>query len=229
EVFMSPTPETTTKVAASKTTADHFPFQQAETKWQEHWQNARAFETRIEGEEKKFYCLEMFPYPSGKLHMGHLRNYAIGDVMARYYRMKGYRVLHPMGFDAFGLPAENAAIKNRVHPATWTYSNIEEMTRQLKSLGLSYDWERKVVTCHESYYKWGQWIFLKFWEKGLIQRQEGLLNWCPTCQTVLANEQVVNGNCWRCDSTVTQKHMPVWYIRITDYADELLEDLDQLS
>ncbi|HOJ59374.1 MAG TPA: leucine--tRNA ligase [bacterium] len=207
---------------------DHFPFREAEAKWQKAWKEANLFGRSEEGDKPKFYCLEMFPYPSGKLHMGHLRNYTIGDVMARYYQMKGYRVLHPMGYDAFGLPAENAAIKHKVHPAVWTENNIREMRQQQEALGLSYDWSREVATCREDYYKWGQWLFLKFWEKGLVYRKEGLLNWCPTCQTVLANEQVVNGQCWRCDTSVTQKYMPQWYIRITAYADELLQDLEQL-
>ncbi|MDX9752921.1 MAG: leucine--tRNA ligase [bacterium] len=208
---------------------DHFPFSEAERKWQTRWTQANAFQTPTHAGENKFYCLEMFPYPSGKLHMGHLRNYAIGDVMARYYRMKGYNVLHPMGFDAFGLPAENAAIKNKTHPADWTFNNIDEMVTQQQAIGLSYDWSRKVATCHENYYKWGQYLFLKFWEKGLVYRKEGMLNWCPDCQTVLANEQVVNGVCWRCDSTVELKNMPQWFIKITDYADELLADLDKLT
>ncbi|MBI1388065.1 MAG: leucine--tRNA ligase [bacterium] len=209
--------------------ADHFPYREAEAKWQRRWVEDRAFFTEQDGDKPKFYCLEMFPYPSGKLHMGHLRNYAIGDVMARYYRMKGYRVLHPMGYDAFGLPAENAAIKNKVHPADWTFNNIREMGIQQRTLGLSYDWDREVATCHPAYYKWGQWLFLQFWKKGLVYRKEGLLNWCPDCQTVLANEQVVNGLCWRCDSVVTQKFMPQWFIKITDYAEELLADLDKLG
>ena len=208
---------------------DHFPFLEAEKKWQARWNQDNAFTTPKHAGTNKFYCLEMFPYPSGKLHMGHLRNYAIGDVMARYYRMKGFNVLHPMGFDAFGLPAENAAIKNKTHPADWTFKNIDEMVIQQKAIGLSYDWERLVKTCHENYYRWGQYIFIKFWEKGLVYRKEGFLNWCPDCQTVLANEQVIDGKCWRCDSQVEMKNMPQWYIKITDYADELLADLDKLT
>ncbi len=216
-------------IHAAKEITTHFPFQEVETKWQRRWKEEGIFATQENGQQKKFYCLEMFPYPSGKLHMGHLRNYAIGDVMARFYRMKGYQVLHPMGYDAFGLPAENAAIKRKIHPADWTFNNIKEMREQQIALGLSYDWNREVATCHEKYYRWGQWLFLKFWEKGLVYRKEGLLNWCPDCQTVLANEQVVNGLCWRCDSVVTQKYMPQWFIKITDYADELLHDLEKLS
>jgi leucyl-tRNA synthetase len=216
------------KISPDQTLSDHFPFHDVEKKWQARWQKENAFQTPRHAGDNKFYCLEMFPYPSGKLHMGHLRNYAIGDVMARYYRMKGFNVLHPMGFDAFGLPAENAAIKNKTHPATWTFTNIDEMIAQQKEIGLSYDWERKVATCHESYYKWGQYLFLKFWEHGLLYRKEGFLNWCPDCQTVLANEQVVNGLCWRCDNVVEQKNMPQWYIKITDYAEQLLADLESL-
>ncbi len=208
---------------------DHFPFQEVEVKWQARWARDQLFKTMSERNREKFYCLEMFPYPSGKLHMGHLRNYAIGDVMARFYGMKGKRILHPMGFDAFGLPAENAAIKNKIHPAEWTQANIREMEIQQKALGLSYDWDREVATCNEEYYKWGQWIFLKFWEHDLVYRKEGLLNWCPTCQTVLANEQVVNGLCWRCDDIVTQKYMPQWFIKITHYAEQLLIDLELLT
>ncbi len=221
--------ENASTVHAAESVPEHFPFQEIEAKWQERWEQKNVFQTLAEGDPEKFYCLEMFPYPSGKLHMGHLRNYAIGDVMARYYSMQGKRVLHPMGFDAFGMPAENAAIKNNIHPAEWTYSNIREMEQQQKALGLSYDWEREVMTCHEDYYKWGQWIFLKFWEHGLVYRKEGLLNWCPTCQTVLANEQVVNGLCWRCDDVVKQKYMPQWFIKITQYAEQLLKDLDLLT
>ncbi len=201
-----------TAVSPATDVPDHFPFREAEAKWQQRWRDENAFTTSEASGKEKFYCLEMFPYPSGKLHMGHLRNYSIGDVMARYYHMKGFQVLHPMGYDAFGLPAENAAIKNNVHPAEWTFNNIIEMREQQQALGLSYDWNREVATCHEKYYKWGQWIFLKFWEKGLVYRKEGLLNWCPSCQTVFATEQVVNGLCWRCASTVAQKYLPQWYI-----------------
>jgi len=216
-------------IKAAAEVCPHFPHHKAEGKWQKRWEHEKAFSTSENGGDKKFYCLEMFPYPSGKLHMGHLRNYAIGDVMARYYRMNGFSVLHPMGYDAFGLPAENAAIKNKVHPNHWTFNNIKEMKDQQTTLGLSYDWERDIATCHPEYYKWGQWLFLKFWAKGLVYKKEGLLNWCPDCQTVLANEQVVDGSCWRCDTTVVQKHMPQWYIKITDYAEELLNDLDKLK
>lgn len=225
---MSQTDAAPTTITPSREVSDHFPFQEAEAKWQRCWEERESFKTRESGEGDTFYCLEMFPYPSGRLHMGHLRNYSIGDVMARYYRMKGLRVLHPMGYDAFGLPAEMAAVKRDAHPAAWTWDNVAEMTQQLKSLGLSYDWEREVATCHENYYKWGQWLFLRFWEKGLVVRRDGLVNWDEECQTVLANEQVVNGRSWR-GGPVTQKYMPQWYIKITDYAEALLNDLDQLT
>jgi len=160
--------------------------------------------------------------------MGHVRNYTIGDVIARYRRMNGYNVLHPMGYDAFGMPAENAAIKHNIPPAEWTYSNIENMTRQQKSLGLSYDWDREVATCHEKYYKWTQWIFELFYKRGLAYRKEAKVNWCDTCNTVLANEQVIDGNCWRCDNPVVKKDLKQWFFKITDYADRLLEDLEEL-
>ena len=216
-------------IPPKKEIPERFPFQEVEPKWQKRWEEEKSFAVDTGKGEKTFYCLEMFPYPSGKLHMGHLRNYAIGDVMARFYRMKGYEVLHPMGFDAFGLPAENAAIARKTHPSDWTYANIREMTQQQIALGLSYDWDRKVVTCDEEYYRWGQWLFLKFWEKGLVYRKEGLLNWCPQCETVLANEQVISGLCWRCDSVVKQKYLPQWYVKITAYAEELLQGLERLG
>jgi len=167
--------------------------------------------------------LEMFPYPSGRIHMGHVRNYTIGDIMARYRRMKGYNVFHPMGWDSFGLPAENAAIKNNTPPFRWTSENIENMKAQLKKLGFSYDWTREVATYKPEYYKWNQWIFLKMLEKGLAYKKVSSVNWCPECQTVLANEQAENGVCWRCDSEVTQKELEQWFFRITDYADDLLK------
>ncbi|NLY40189.1 MAG: leucine--tRNA ligase, partial [Desulfovibrionales bacterium] len=177
----------------------------------------------------KYYVLEMFPYPSGRIHMGHVRNYSIGDVVARYKRMRGLNVFHPMGWDAFGLPAENAAIKNKTHPAKWTYENIANMRTQLQSLGYSYDWEREIATCHPEYYRWEQEFFLKFLEKGLAYRKKAPVNWCPSCHTVLANEQVEEGLCWRCDSEVQQKELSQWFLRITDYAEELLADLDTLT
>ena len=194
-----------------------------ESKWQKKWEEAKVFKVRRDDSKPKYYCLEMFPYPSGKIHMGHVRNYAIGDVVARYKKMRGFNVLHPMGWDAFGLPAENAAIKSKTHPAKWTYSNIENMKSQLKKLGLSYDWDREVATCDPEYYKWEQMIFLKMLEKGLVYRKKSNVNWCDDCHTVLANEQVEDGRCWRCDSEVVMKEIDGWFFKITDYAEELLE------
>ncbi len=220
--------QTQGKISPNKQAGDKYPHAEVEPKWQKHWTENHSFTPNMEDTGNKFYCLEMFPYPSGKLHMGHLRNYTIGDVMARFYKMRGKSVLHPMGYDAFGLPAENAAMQRKIHPADWTYSNIEEMTQQQISIGLSYDWDRKVMTCHESYYKWGQYIFLKFWEKGIVAKKEGLVNWDVECQTVLANEQVVDGRSWR-GGPVVQKYLPQWYLKITDYAEELLNDLDKLT
>jgi len=176
----------------------------------------------------KYYALEMFPYPSGKLHMGHVRNYSIGDVIARFRTMEGYNVLHPMGFDSFGMPAENAAIKNKVHPAEWTYANIANMEKQQRALGLAYDWDREVITCREDYYRWTQWLFELFYKKGLAYKKKASVNWCDTCGTVLANEQVEDGKCWRCKSEVHKKDLAQWFFKITDYADELLADLDKL-
>ncbi len=197
--------------------------------WQKRWQDQRLFSTDEDSGRKKFYCLEMFPYPSGKIHMGHVRNYAIGDVIARYKRMCGFSVLHPMGWDAFGLPAENAAIKHGVHPAKWTAENIASMKTQLNALGLSYDWDREVATCTPEYYRWNQWLFIKLFEKGLAYRRSSFVNWCPSCATVLANEQVINEQCWRCDSVVVQKELEQWFLKITDYAEELLAGCDELK
>ena len=203
--------------------------QKIELKWQEYWSNRVLYKTESNPSQEKFYCLEMFPYPSGEIHMGHVRNYAIGDVIARYKRMRGYNVLHPMGWDAFGLPAENAAIKHGVHPAEWTYKNIGDMKKQLNRMGLSYDWEREVTTCNPEYYKWNQWFFLKMLEKGLAYRKHSFVNWCQSCATVLANEQVINERCWRCDSIVVQKKLEQWFFRITHYAEELLAGCDELK
>ncbi|WP_415714199.1 leucine--tRNA ligase [Maridesulfovibrio sp.] len=200
-----------------------------ENKWQKEWTEKGAFNVEADESRPKYYVLEMFPYPSGKIHMGHVRNYSIGDVVARYKRMKGFNVLHPMGWDAFGLPAENAAIKHNTHPAEWTYANIDDMRTQLKRLGYSYDWRRELATCHPGYYKWEQQFFLKFLEKGLIYRKKSPVNWCETCHTVLANEQVEEGLCWRCDTEVVQKELSQWFMRITDYAEELLESLNELE
>lgn len=199
-----------------------------EKKWQAIWEENDLYKTEINDKEK-YYVLEMFPYPSGNLHMGHVRNYAIGDVVARYFRMAGYNVLHPMGFDSFGMPAENAAIKHGVRPSDWTYDNIKNMTRQQKALGLSYDWSREVETCREDYYKWTQWFFELFYKKGLAYKKEAAVNWCDTCGTVLANEQVIDGKCWRCDSVVHKKNLSQWFFKITAYGDELLKDLSLLE
>lgn len=208
---------------------NHYDFAQLEKKWQKIWEDNNCYKVEKDESKSKYYLLEMFPYPSGNLHMGHVRNYSIGDVVARYKRMKGYNVLHPMGWDAFGLPAENAAMQRNIHPAQWTWGNIAHMKKQLQGLGLSYDWDREVATCHPEYYRWGQWLFLKFYEKGLIYKKQAPVNWCEKCQTVLANEQVKDGLCWRCDTEVVTKDLSQWFIRITDYADVLLEDLNLLS
>ena len=203
--------------------------QEIEKKWQEKWQKDDVCKTEIDRTQPEYYVLEMFPYPSGNLHMGHVRNYSIGDVIARFKKMQGCNVLHPMGFDAFGMPAENAAIKHGVKPADWTYSNIENMKRQQMSMGLSYDWSRETVTCRPEYYRWTQWLFELFYKKGLAYKKEASVNWCDTCGTVLANEQVIDGKCWRCDSEVHKKDLSQWFLKITDYADELLADLDKLK
>jgi leucyl-tRNA synthetase len=207
---------------------ERYDFKNIETKWQNHWEKTNAFQTIEDENKEKYYVLEMFPYPSGKLHMGHVRNYSIGDVVARFKTMNGFNVLHPMGWDSFGLPAENAAIKNGVEPSIWTWNNIDEMRRQLQELGLSYDWNREVATCDPSYYKWMQWIFIQFYNKGLAYKKENPVNWCPSCQTVLANEQVVDGGCERCGTEVGKKELSQWYLKITDYADRLLNNLDDL-
>ncbi len=208
---------------------DKYNFREIEKKWQDVWADTNAFKVEEDPEKEKYYVLEMFPYPSGKLHMGHVRNYSIGDVIARFKKMNGYNVLHPMGYDAFGLPAENAAIKHNVEPAEWTWGNIAEMNRQLRELGLSYDWDREVATAHPKYYRWMQWIFIQFFKKGLAYKKESSVNWCPSCQTVLANEQVVDGCCERCGSPVGKKNLSQWYFKITDYAERLLDNLDKLE
>ena len=199
-----------------------------EAKWQKYWEENKTFKVEKDDSKPKSYVLEMFPYPSGNLHMGHVRNYSIGDVIARFRTMKGFNVLHPMGWDSFGMPAENAAIKHNIPPKKWTMENIANMTRQLKALGLSYDWDREVATCKEDYYKWTQWFFELFYKRGLAVKKESAVNWCDTCNTVLANEQVIDGKCWRCDHEVVKKDLSQWFFKITDYADELLKDLDLL-
>lgn len=207
----------------------HYDPEALEKKWQKFWEANQTFHVENASDKPKYYVLEMFPYPSGKIHMGHVRNYSIGDVVARYKRMQGFNVMHPMGWDAFGLPAENAAIKNKTHPAEWTYANIDDMRSQLSRLGFSYDWRREIATCNPKYYKWEQEFILKFLEKGLLYRKKSPVNWCETCHTVLANEQVEDGLCWRCDTPVEQKELEQWFMRITDYADELLESLEDLK
>ena len=206
----------------------YFP-QEIEKRWQEVWERDNVFHTPDNSDKPKYYALSMFPYPSGKLHMGHVRNYTITDVIARFKKMQGYNVLHPMGWDSFGLPAENAAMKHGADPAKWTDENIAYMTKQLKMLGLSYDWQREVTTCKPDYYKWTQWLFIQLFKKGLAYKKEAAVNWCENCGTVLANEQVIDGKCWRCDSVVEKKYLSQWFFKITDYAERLLEDLDKLE
>ena len=202
---------------------------QIEREAQQYWNDNKTFEVSEDPDKEKFYCLAMFPYPSGKLHMGHVRNYTITDVIARYQKMQGKNVLQPMGWDAFGLPAENAAIQNNTAPAKWTHENIAYMKAQLKSLGFGIDWSRELATCEPDYYKWEQWFFTKLYEKGLVYKKTSAVNWCPNDATVLANEQVIDGCCWRCDTPVERKEIPQWFIRITDYAEQLLDDLDELE
>ena len=202
--------------------------QEIEKKWQKLWEEKNTYKTYDDSDKPKYYALSMFPYPSGKLHMGHVRNYTITDVIARFKRMNGYNVLHPMGWDSFGLPAENAAMKHGADPAKWTDENIAYMTKQLKMLGLSYDWEREVATCKPDYYKWTQWLFLQLYKKGLAYKKEAAVNWCENCATVLANEQVIDGKCWRCDGEVEKKYLSQWFLKITGYAEILLKDLDKL-
>jgi leucyl-tRNA synthetase len=207
---------------------ERYPFPEIEARWQKAWEDSKQFKVTEAPGRPKYYCLEMFPYPSGRIHMGHVRVYAIGDLLARYKWMRGFNVLHPMGWDAFGLPAENAAIENGVHPAVWTYENIDNMRIQLKRMGISYDWDREVTTCDPAYYKWEQLIFIRMLERGWAYRRRSRVNWCPSCQTVLANEQVEAGRCWRCDSEVVIKEVDGWFFKITDYAQELLDWCDRL-
>ncbi len=203
-------------------------FKEIEEKWQKYWDGHNSFRAK-DSSRPKYYCLEMFPYPSGKIHMGHVRNYSIGDVYSRYKWLQGYNVLHPMGFDAFGQPAENAAIKNKTKPDIWTHKCIEDMKIELKKMGLAYDWDREVSTCDAPYYKWNQWIFLKMLEKGLAYKKASAVNWCPSCATTLANEEVIEGGCWRCHAQVEQKELEQWYLKITEYKEKLLEDLSRLK
>jgi len=209
---------------------DRYKPQEIEARWQAYWEENEIFRVESEGKGRHYYCLEMFPYPSGKIHMGHVRNYSIGDVIARYKKMRGYSVLHPMGWDAFGLPAENAAIQRGIHPKTWTIENTNYMRAQLKKMGFSYDWSREVTTCTPEYYRWNQWFFLRMFERGLAYRKSSFVNWCHSCGTVLANEQVLDDDrCWRCDSRVVQKELDQWFLKITAYADELLEGCEVLT
>ena len=203
--------------------------QETEKKWKKFWDENKVFKTPDKSDKPKYYALSMFPYPSGKLHMGHVRNYTITDVIARFKKANGYNVLHPIGWDSFGLPAENAAMKHNADPEKWTDENIAYMKEQLKRLGLSYDWDREVTTCKPEYYKWTQWLFLQLYKKGLVYKKKAAVNWCPDCGTVLANEQVIDGKCWRCDHEVEKKYLSQWFIKITAYADELLKDLDLLT
>ena len=226
------TPEVNVPISLARvniTMKDGYDFERVELKWQSAWEKQAAFQVKEDPSREKFYLLEMYPYPSGRIHMGHVRNYSIGDVIARMKIMKGYNVLHPIGWDALGMPAENAAIKHDIHPRQWTLDNIDRMRSQLKRLGISYDWSREVNTCLPDYYKWNQWIFLRMLEKGLAYRRESWVNWCPQCRTVLANEQVVAGGCWRCGTPVTQKKMEQWFLKITAYAEELLSGHDDLK
>lgn len=215
-------------MTSTSTSMEKYDFKAIENKWQSTWQQEKSYAVKEDDTKEKYYVLEMFPYPSGRIHMGHVRNYTIGDVVARYKRLRGFNVLHPMGWDAFGLPAENAAIKNNTHPAKWTYDNIDYMRKQLSQLGLSYDWDREIATCNPKYYQWEQKLFIEMYNKGIVYQKVTTVNWCDSCQTVLANEQVIDGACWRCDEMVKPKEMSGWFFKITDYAEELLGDLDKL-
>lgn len=206
-----------------------YDFKEVENKWQKYWNSQNFFESNVEKSKKEYYVLEMFPYPSGEPHMGHVKNYVIGDVVARYKHSRGFNILHPMGWDSFGLPAENAAIKNKIHPAIWTKNNIQKMKNTLQSMGISYDWNREISTCSPEYYKWTQWMFLQLYKNGLAYKKKAVVNWCPSCATVLANEQVVNGQCERCGSEVKKKELSQWFFKITEYAQQLLDDMDILE
>jgi len=206
-----------------------YDFEGIERKWQKKWLDSKAFEVREDPKRPKYYVLEMLPYPSGNIHMGHVRNYSIGDALARFKRMRGFNVLHPIGWDALGLPAENAALKNEKHPEEWTLENIEHMRTQLKRMGFSYAWSREFATCDPQYYRFNQWFFIQMWKKGLAYRKMASVNWCPVDKTVLANEQVVDGRCWRCEAEVVQKELEQWFLKITDYADELLAAMESMD
>src|SRR2546425_4757920 len=206
-----------------------YDFEAIEARWQKRWAEAQAFEVTEDPGRPKYYCLEMLPYPSGDIHVGHVRNYCITDVVARFKRMRGFNVLHPIGWDALGLPAENAAIQRGVHPEKWTRKNIAGMKRQLQRLGFSYPWGREIATCDPEYYRWNQWFFLRMFERGIAYRKKAAVNWCPSCQTVLANEQAEDGECWRCHSKVEERELDQWFLRITAYQDQLLDDMEQLE
>jgi leucyl-tRNA synthetase len=208
---------------------EKYDFLEVEKKWQEYWNNQKYFESKVDERKKEYYVLEMFPYPSGEPHMGHVKNYVIGDVVARYKHSRGFNILHPMGWDSFGLPAENAAIKNQIHPAIWTKNNIQKMKNTLQAMGITYDWNREISTCSPEYYKWTQWMFLQLYKNGLAYKKKAVVNWCPSCATVLANEQVVNGECERCGSQVNKKELSQWFFKITEYAQQLLDDMDILE
>ncbi|MEI6157163.1 MAG: class I tRNA ligase family protein [Atribacterota bacterium] len=208
---------------------ENYDFDTIELEWQKTWTEKNVFSIERDDCHPKFYVLEMFPYPSGDPHMGHVKNYVIGDVVARYFTRKGFNVLHPMGYDSFGLPAENAAIKHGIHPAVWTHDKIDRMREVLKRLGISYDWRREVITCEPGYYQFTQWFFLQFYKHRLAYKKEGLVNWCPSCATVLANEQVVEGNCERCGTPVIRKRLSQWYLKITQYTEDLLKDMQTLG
>src|SRR5262245_41419815 len=206
-----------------------YDFEAIETRWQKRWADARTFEVTEDPSRPKFYCLEMLPYPSGDIHVGHVRNYCITDVVARYKRMRGFNVMHPIGWDALGLPAENAAIQRGIHPEKWTRDNIAGMKRQLKRLGFSYPWSREIASCDPEYYRWNQWCCLRRLERGIAYRKQAPVNWWPSCQTVLANEQAEGGECWRCHSRIEEREMEQWFLRITAYQDELVDDMEQLG
>ena len=200
-----------------------------EEKWQKYWEEHEIFKSEQDNSREKYYVLEMFPYPSGKIHMGHVRNYTIADCIARFKMIQGYNVMHPIGYDAFGQPAENAAIKRNIDPGTWTYQCIDQMQGEFKRMGFSYDWGRELATCDEEYYRWNQWIFKKMMERGLAYKKASSVNWCPSCETTLANEEVIQGECWRCKTKVDQKDLSQWYLKITEYSEKLLDDLKTLD
>jgi len=208
---------------------ERYNFSEVEKKWREYWNENNFFKSYVDSKKPKYYVLEMFPYPSGEPHMGHVKNYVIGDVVARYKHSQGYNILHPMGWDAFGLPAENAAIKNKIHPSIWTKMNIKKMKDTLTNMSISYDWDREIATCDPDYYKWTQWMFLQLYKKGLAYKKKAVVNWCPSCNVVLANEQVIDGKCWRCDSEVVKKELSQWFFKITEYAQRLLDDIECLE